>query len=105
MAFRKSTIVIVGAVAAGVFGGPALADHRSWPDSRADSWSYVVVPRHEVVGHVTAVPSPYYYSYEPAPRYYYYYEAPQAYYQEPAPPAVVYYYGDPSPFPHSNARD
>ena len=108
MGFPKSTIVFAAAIAAGIFGGPALADHRSWPDSRADSWSYVVVPRHEgnVVGYVTAQPSPYYYSYEPAPRYHYYYETvPRAYYREPAPPALVYYYGDPSPFPHSNARD
>jgi len=99
-------LVIAAGLISTVPGGTALADDRDWPRSRVEeSPGYVVVLRYEGngVGYVTAPPA---YYYEPAPRYYYYEPAPRAhYFYQERVPGAVYYYGAPSPFPHSNSKD
>jgi hypothetical protein len=100
----KSTLIMLGIVAATAVSGSAFAHHRDWHDGpRARAFPqgpYVVTPRSEVtVGFVAGAPARYYY--EPAPRYYYY--EPTYYYYEPAP--AYYYYYDQSAFPESNSKD
>ena len=102
MTSLKSTLAVLGIVAAATVSGSVFANHRdtrSWPPRQAER-SYVVVPpaRSDVtVGFVAGAPA---YYYEPAPRYYYE-PAPRYYYYEPA----YYYYYDSSPFPDTNSRD
>ena len=93
----KSTLALLGVVAATVVSGAAMADHRDWrgrPHAYRDG-GYVVVPpaqRDVTVGFVAGGPA---YYYEPAPRYYY----------APEPSGYYYYYEDSSAFPRSNSGD
>ncbi len=102
----KSTLALLGVVAATVVSGTVMADHRDWrgrPHAYRDG-GYVVVPparRDVTVGVVAGGPA---YYYEPAPRYYYYEPAPR-YYYAPEPSGYYYYYEDSSAFPRSNSGD